>query len=90
MRALSRFLCVPQPIINKAPSADLWAGQTDEGELGFSYDEADQVLFLLTERHLDPEQIAAQGFDSSVVRAIARRMDTTAFKRRPIPTLAID
>ena len=90
VRALSRYLCVPQPIIDKAPSADLWAGQTDEGELGFSYDEADQVLFLLTERHLDQEQIAAQGFDSSVVRAIARRMQTTAFKRRPIPTLAID
>jgi NAD+ synthase len=44
LRGLARFLAVPEPIINKPPSADLWEGQTDEGELGFSYDELDRYL----------------------------------------------
>jgi NAD+ synthase len=44
VRELAQFLDVPQPIIDKPPSAGLWAGQTDEGELGFSYEELDQYL----------------------------------------------
>ena len=44
VRELARFLAVPEPIINKPPSADLWEGQTDEGELGLSYDELDRYL----------------------------------------------
>jgi NAD+ synthase len=44
LKELARFLAVPEPIINKPPSADLWEGQTDEGELGFSYDELDRYL----------------------------------------------
>ncbi len=87
VRALSRFLRLPAVIVDKAPSADLWAGQTDEGELGFSYDEADQVLYLLTEEHLTCEQAAEHGFDLRVVQAIDRRMRSTAFKRLPTPVL---
>jgi NAD+ synthase len=44
LRELAKFLSIPEPIINKPPSADLWEGQTDEGELGFSYDELDRYL----------------------------------------------
>jgi len=44
VKELAKFLGIPEPIINKPPSADLWEGQTDEGELGFSYDELDQYL----------------------------------------------
>jgi NAD+ synthase len=44
LKELARFLGVPEPIINKPPSADLWEGQTDEGELGFGYDELDRYL----------------------------------------------
>lgn len=87
VRELARFLELPAVIIDKAPSADLWAGQTDEGELGFSYDEADQVLYLLTEERLTCEQAAEQGFDLRVVQAIERRMRSTAFKRLPAPVL---
>ena len=61
VRALSRHLGVPEAIIDKAPSADLWEGQTDEGELGFTYDEADQVLYLLTERGWPASRSAAAG-----------------------------
>jgi NAD+ synthase len=44
LRQLAKFLSIPQPIINKPPSAGLWEGQTDEGEMGFSYDELDRYL----------------------------------------------
>jgi NAD+ synthase len=88
VRALSRHVGVPDDIIDKPPSADLWEGQTDEGELGFTYDEADQVLYLLTERGPAQEQICAQGFSPAVVAAIARRMASTAFKRSLPPDLS--
>ena len=52
VRQLARAVGVPEPIVAKAPSADLWAGQTDEGELGFTYDQADQVLHLLYDQRL--------------------------------------
>jgi NAD+ synthase len=87
VRALSAHLGLPEPVIAKAPSADLWAGQTDEGELGFTYDEADQVLYLLTEEHLAPKQIASLGFDLDTVRAIADRMRRYAFKLEPAACL---
>ena len=87
VRQLARALDIPEPIIAKPPSADLWAGQTDEGELGYSYDEADQILYLLTEERLDCAQAAARGFDLRVVQAVERRMRTTAFKRLPAPVL---
>ena len=44
VRELARFLGIPQLVIGKPPSAGLWPGQTDEGELGFSYEELDQYL----------------------------------------------
>jgi NAD+ synthase len=87
VRALSRHVGIPQAIIEKAPSADLWAGQTDEGDLGFTYDEADQILYLLTEEHLGKSQIAALGFDARVVSAVKARLEVTAFKRLPPPVL---
>ena len=85
VRQLSHAVGVPARIIEKAPSADLWADQTDEGELGFSYNEADQVLFLLTEKGLSEQEIVAAGFDSDVVHLIVGQMCKTAFKREPIP-----
>ena len=87
VRALSAVMAVPAPIIDKPPSADLWAGQTDEGELGFSYDMADQILYLFTERGLTETEIAEQGIDAQVVQAILGRVSATAFKRREPPDL---
>jgi NAD+ synthase len=88
VRDLSRYLGVPDVIVDKAPSADLWEGQTDEDELGFSYDEADQILYLLTEAGLDAEGVAAHGFDLEVVQAVERKMRTMAFKLRPPAALS--
>ena len=87
VRVLAAHMAVPQVIIDKPPSADLWAGQTDEGELGFTYDIADQVLYLLTEQNLSAAQVVKRGFDRATVRAIQRRMQATRFKRTMPPSL---
>jgi NAD+ synthase len=87
VRALARYLALPAAIIDKAPSADLWEGQTDEGELGFSYNTADQVLYLLTEQHLSEPEIVSRGFAAEAVEAIAQRMAASAFKRALPPSL---
>lgn len=87
VRELAEYVGIPEHIIEKPPSADLWLGQTDEKELGFTYDVADQILFLLTERHLGVEEVTAHGFDGEVVRAVKRHMESTDFKRRLPPVL---
>ncbi len=87
VRALSRHVGVLPVIIDKAPSADLWAGQTDEGDLGFTYDDADAILYLLTERGLPPPEVAARGYALAVVEAVLRRIKSTEFKRTALPSL---
>ena len=87
VRALATHLGLPAEVIAKAPSADLWAGQTDEDELGFTYDEADQILYLLTETGLSEDEIAAEGFAPATVQAIQRRMASAAFKLLEPPSL---
>jgi NAD+ synthase len=81
VRQLSRDLGVPQPVIDKAPSADLWEGQTDEGELGFTYDEVDQVLFLLVDERFTVDQVIAEGFDVSFVKKVWQRVKANHYKR---------
>ena len=87
VRQLSRALGVPQSILDKAPSADLWNGQTDEGELGFTYAEVDQVLYLLVDEGWTPEACVQAGFNEDFVRRVVRRMQTSSFKRR-LPPIA--
>jgi NAD+ synthase len=82
-RRLARYLGVPEQILNKPASADLWAGQTDEGELGFTYAEADQILFLLVDERYRPQEVVAEGFASEVVEAVWGRVQSSQFKRRP-------
>ncbi|MHB1318059.1 MAG: NAD+ synthase [Anaerolineae bacterium] len=81
VRALATYLGISDEIVHKAPSADLWEGQTDEGDLGFSYDEADQIILLLSEMGESAESVAARGFDLRTVQAVQRTMRRTAFKR---------
>jgi NAD+ synthase len=54
---LAKFLKVPKEIIEKLPTAGLWSGQTDEAELGFSYEEADPILYLHYEQQKSPKEI---------------------------------
>jgi NAD+ synthase len=86
----SAYLDLPEEIIAKIPSADLWVGQTDEGELGVSYEIMDQILFRLVDRRDTIEEIIANGFEENMVREIVERMRRNHFKRvmPPIPKLS--
>ena len=59
---LAKYLKIPQPVIEKEPSANLWENQTDESELGFSYKEADTVLYLYFDKKMKAEEIKKLGF----------------------------
>jgi len=81
VRQLSRALGVPDVIIDKAPTADLWAGQTDEGELGFTYAEVDQLLYLLVDERYTPDECIQAGFDKKFVGTVVKRIQRSHFKR---------
>ena len=81
VRQLSRAMGIPAAIIEKAPSADLWQGQTDEGELGFIYEEVDRLLYLLVDLRYTPEDCMGVGFAESFVRQVAERVRRNHYKR---------
>jgi len=81
VRQLARALGIPEIIISKPPSADLWAGQTDEGELGYSYEEVDKLLYLLIDQRYRPEECVETGFDERFVRHVFERIRKYQFKR---------
>ncbi len=81
VRQLSAALHVPQSILDKAPSADLWDGQTDEGELGYSYALADQLLYLLVDERYTVDEVAAEGFDRDFVERLWRKVRMNHYKR---------
>jgi NAD+ synthase len=81
LRQLARDMGLPKEVIDKAPSADLWADQTDEKELGFSYEEVDKLLFLLVDRRYTPEECVAAGFEQAFVEAVMERVRRNHFKR---------
>ena len=87
VRQMARHLGVPASVIDKPPSADLWVGQTDEDELGFTYDEADQVLFLLVDERYTVDEVAAEGFDRDFVVQIWERVKANHYKRT-MPNIA--
>ncbi len=81
VRQLSRALNIPAPILDKAPSADLWAGQTDENDLGFTYEQVDQLLYLLIDQRYLPEECVEAGFDKAFVEKVVARIRRFQFKR---------
>lgn len=80
VRQLAAELGVPQPIIEKPPSADLWVGQTDEEELGFTYDEMDRLLYALVEEGLSARDCLKAGFSEEFVQTIVSRVKKYRFK----------
>jgi len=82
VRQLSRHLGLPAEVVEKVPSADLWPGQTDEDELGFSYETADEVLYLLFDVGLRPEEVIERGYDEQAVRRIVSLEQRFRYKRR--------
>ena len=87
-RELARFIGVPEKIIKKVPTAELYHGQTDEGELGISYDELDKLLRLYIEKKSD-EDIAGLGFDRKTVDKAFERIKANEHKRNMPPTIKI-
>ena len=81
VRQLASAMGIPQVILDKPPSADLWLGQTDEGELGFTYDEVDQLLYMLVDQRYKPEDCVKAGFTESFVKAVMERVRRNHFKR---------
>lgn len=82
VRQLAAYLGVPQPIIDKPPSADLWVGQTDEGEMGLTYAEVDRLLTLLVDERYTPAEAVEAGFEAKFVERVWRTVRVNHFKRR--------
>lgn len=85
--ALSKYLKIPQPLIDKKPSADLWEGQTDEQEMGLTYKDADKILYALLEENASEEEIKKRGFNPDIIKNIITRMTRSEYKRR-MPLIA--
>ena len=87
VRQLAAAIGVPEAIIRKAPSADLWPGQTDEVEAGFSYPELDRLLFWRIDRRRSLDDLVAMGFDRTLVERVDRMVAGAEFKRQ-VPPIA--
>jgi NAD+ synthase len=87
VRQLSAAIGVPEAIIRKAPSADLWPGQTDETEAGFSYPELDRLLFWRVDKRRSTEELVAKGFDPAMIERVDRMVAGAEFKRQ-VPPIA--
>ena len=86
VRQLAAAIGIPEQIIVKAPSADLWPGQTDEGEAGFSYPQLDRLLFWRIDNGRSVEELVAMGFDLEFVERVDRMVAGSEFKRQLAPT----
>jgi NAD+ synthase len=85
VRIVARELGVPPEILAKIPSADLWPGQTDEAELGASYEDLDACLHAMVDRRWSEERCVAAGLDAVLVAWVARRVAQMEFKRQLPP-----
>lgn len=84
---LSEAMGVPREIIDKKPSADLWAGQTDEQDLGFSYRDADELLYRLVDQRMSRDELIAAGFGPQFIDTVQAKVQGSHFKRR-LPVIA--
>jgi NAD+ synthase len=87
VRQVAAAIGVPDAVIAKAPSADLWPGQTDEAEAGFSYPVLDRLLFWMIDRRRTDDELAGLGFDPALVARVGRMVATSEFKRQ-VPPIA--
>lgn len=87
VKQMAKNLGIPQKIINRPPSAGLWQGQTDEKELGFSYQEADPILYLHFNKNYSWKKIVQLGFKKRLVEKVKKRVQENEFKKK-VPYLA--
>jgi len=89
VRQLAKYLGVPEPIIKMRPSAGLWPGQTDEGELGINYDELDRLLYLIVEKKYDRNNLLSLGFSGENIERVQNFIHHSEHKRRLPPVARI-
>ena len=82
IRQIAAELDIPDSILTKPPSADLWVGQSDEEDLGISYEDVDKILYLLQDEERPPEELKEMGLDAGVVDGVVARVAQNAFKGR--------
>ncbi len=89
VRALAKHLGVPDQIIHKAPTADLWPGQTDEDELGFTYAEVDELLYFMIEKRFTFEELKEKGFSELFVNEVSEKILRAKYKSclPPVPQI---
>jgi NAD+ synthase len=84
---LAKHLGIPEAIVNKPPTADLWPGQTDEQELGVSYAKVDEILFYMIDMREGDEKLKARGFEQEFIERIREKVRRSQFKRK-LPVIA--
>lgn len=87
IRQLAKYFKIPSSILNKAPTADLWLGQSDEQELGFTYAEADLILYYLVDERRTQQELVEMGFDANRIAQIQHKIQSSQYKRR-LPLIA--
>ncbi len=87
IRGLARHLGIPEPLIAKSPSADLWEGQSDEADLGFSYEAVDLLLYMMLEKRMDKPSILNQGIEEPFYDRVRKMVVRNQYKRM-MPVIA--
>jgi len=87
VRQLAKDLGVPKEIVEKKPSADLWLGQSDEEELGFSYEDVDRLLYYLVDKRYSDKELIKLGFDKDFIKKVIKKIQDSQFKRK-LPIIA--
>ena len=88
VKQLAAYLGVPRKILDKTPTAGLWPGQTDEGELGLKYEVLDLILHGLVDLGLSPREVAVElGVSLETVEQVKRRVELSMHKRVSAPVL---
>lgn len=82
VRQLAQILELPEPILSKAPSAGLWNNQTDESELGYTYQQADLVLQEYIDKKRKPEQIVLENVSQETIEQVVQRVQAMEFKHQ--------
>lgn len=77
---LARNLNLPKEILIKAPTAGLWDGQTDEGEFGFTYEQADEILAMVVDKKQSIDEVVLKGYYRATVEKVMKRMKDNAYK----------
>ncbi|MBZ4683545.1 MAG: synthase [Fusobacteriaceae bacterium] len=85
--ALSEYMGVPKEVIEKKPSADLWEGQSDENELGFTYYDADKLLYAMIDERKTYEELLNEGYEREFIEKLYRKIKFSQYKRK-LPVIA--